>query len=202
MNPIISPETIITAAFDQFFQRDDGLLFKASQDMPGLGLAFTVGLDMENYGYERDGNTHHEEWRRRYNTTIHVIVTCRHRVYVALVPDRDQWFTKPWELPVSLWENTSNHDSCWRSDGLRVFHSEVRAAYEQCFAWMPEEHRSTWAHARSSLHTVWGTGLCTGPLFSVVRVVRKEHEDEKIRQQNYRDQLASVEEVKLQVSLI
>jgi hypothetical protein len=206
MDRIIAPENLITGAFDQFFERE-GLLFDAGREDPNLALAFSLSLSMENFGYEKDGNTHHEEWRRRYDRKLHFIVSSRHRVYVAVIADersdegRKVWFAKPWEVPVHMWTNTSNHDSCWRSDGLRIVHTEIRSAYEHCFAWMPEEHSRGFYAACANIHTTWGPGLCNGPLFSIVRIQRKEHEDPHIRQHHYHDCLAKVEEVKLKMEV-
>lgn len=207
MDRIIAPQDLITSAFEQFFE-PEGLLFKAAREEPNLALAFSFTLSMENFGYEKDGNTCHDQWRRRYDRKLHFIVTSRHRVYTATIADdrgsddHTVWFAKPWEVPVHLWTNTSNHSSCWRSDGLRMVHGEVRAAYEHCFEWMPEAHKRSFSAACSNIHTTWGSGICNGPLFSVVRVTRMEHEDPVVRQRHYHDRLATVTEVKLKMEVL
>lgn len=207
MDYLIAPQALITSAFEQFFE-PEGLLFKAAREEPGLALAFALTLSMENFGYEKDGNTLHEEWRRRYDRKLHFIVTSRHRVYIATIADdrgsddHTLWFAKPWEVPAHLWTNTSNHSSCWRSDGLSIIHTVVYEAYKHCFAWMPEEHNRCSPRCRAYVHTTWGSGICNGPLFTVVRVTRTEHEDPKVRQQHYHDRLAKVEEVKLKMEVL
>ena len=105
--------------------REDGL----------YAMYFRISFDMQNYGYEKDGNTHRKEWDRRYLRTIHVLITTRHNVFVAVSETNDVY------IPLADWVNSSNHDSCWHSDGLDILDQVACNAYEHCFAFMPEEHK-------------------------------------------------------------
>jgi hypothetical protein len=98
------------------------------------GIYFAIDYDMHNYGYEKDGNTHHKDWVRNWRKTVHVIVTQRHNVFVCVKESRGT-------PTLEDWINSSNHDSCWRSDGLSILDQVGFDAYEHCFGWMPDEHR-------------------------------------------------------------
>ena len=52
-------------------------------------------------------------------------------VFVAVPDGDDRWFS--WkQIPLDAWKNTSNHDSCWRSDGVQSPMSTVY--FEMCEA--------------------------------------------------------------------
>lgn len=100
-----------------------------------MALRFCVEVSGENYGYERDGNTYHEEWQKSYTKYLHILVTSGHNVYVAesdlrVVPD------------VALFNNVSNHSDCWFADGIEASVNEmVRVADATINDHVPEEHR-------------------------------------------------------------
>lgn len=73
------------------------------------GIYFVVEVDSECYGYEKDGNTHHEEWEGRCYKLMHVLMIYPHFVFVCITDGRT------FEIPQTGWKNTSNHSSCWRS---------------------------------------------------------------------------------------
>src|SRR6185437_9846627 len=85
------------------------------------GMYFRIVVDCENHGYaSRAGGTkHHKEWERRFQRTVHVIITERHNVFCAV--------TDPRQEP-EQWENSSNHDSCWR-DSLSVVDDVLYEGY-------------------------------------------------------------------------
>lgn len=97
-------------------------------------LYFKVAVDLSNHGYEKDGNTYHKGWERHYRSTVHVMLTQRHNIFVCNTFGR----TPP---TLGLWINSSNHDSCWKDDGLRIFDEVLWEAYEHCYDHMPEEHK-------------------------------------------------------------
>ena len=133
-----SPESIIVSIFETLMDwHVKNVEFQNPKEEDKYGIAFTFDLDCSNHGYEQDGNTHHEEWERRYRKFIHVIVLRPRKCFVAVTEDHP--YLK--DVPLDLWKNTSNHDSCWRSDGLRVFHKEMHEAWKYCYEHVPKEHQ-------------------------------------------------------------
>lgn len=56
---------------------------------------------------------------------------CSHvSTFVAVEHDDERWFDAI-RVPVEEWRNTSNHDSCWRSDGVDSFINKVYFAHCQ-----------------------------------------------------------------------
>lgn len=105
-----------------------------------LGIYFCIHARAQCYGYEHDGNTHHEEWEGRADAWYHVIIMNRHRVFVKV--SREHPFGK---IPLDGYENTSNHESCWR-DGIDVTHLGFDL-WNEAFANCPEEY---WPENRDS----------------------------------------------------
>ncbi len=103
---------------------------------PLAAVYFRVQCRADNHGYENDGSTYHPEWVRTYHRTIHILVSERHNVFVCQTTDTD-----PSIPSIDKWENTSNHDSCWSSDGLRVFRNWAMDAYDHCWAHVPKQHQ-------------------------------------------------------------
>lgn len=80
------------------------------------GCLFSCQLDVENMGFRKDGYTQVFSWKGEFCIQLGVIVTRQHNVFVAVnMFTRGEKICRIENLP---WENTSNHDSCWRSDGL------------------------------------------------------------------------------------
>ena len=42
------------------------------------GIHFCVKVDADNFGYEKDGNTYHPEWKKRVIKYFHVIMLYPH----------------------------------------------------------------------------------------------------------------------------
>lgn len=125
-----------------------------------LAMKFKVHIQMENYGYEKDGHTHHPEWEKCFLRDVHIIVTARHNVFAAVMSGHR------YNLVSSDYQNTSNHDSCWRTDGLRIIQDTLFKGYEECFDSMPEEHRP--APIMTSPYLQLGEGFMGSP-FELVR---------------------------------
>lgn len=49
--------------------------------------------------------------------TVWLAFTRHTSVFVAVQPRDEHWYGAK-DIPVDAWKNTSNHDSCWRSDGI------------------------------------------------------------------------------------
>lgn len=141
MTSILGIESTIDALFQQLAdwtalseQNNKGrLIAKNSSD---LGIHFCVELRADNFGYEKDGNTKHNKWERHYYSYIHIIILSERRVFVA-ISDK----IRLEDISVESWENTSNHDSCYRSDGFAIFNQKYFEAYNHCWKHIPEEHQ-------------------------------------------------------------
>lgn len=190
---------LIITLWDQFFCPREGLMAQASQKDPNLGLHVALRFEVNNNGYEKDGNTHHKDWERNYFRVIHVIVTSQKRVYVASVPDDEsRQFLEPVErVPVSMFKNTSNHDAGWRTDGMRIFHEEMRKAYEHCYDPVPEEHRAGWNDM--NVFTELGGMFGHAKAFNIVRIERTYDPDQDW--QGYFDILTKVERVNFSINV-
>lgn len=85
------------------------------RERPSTALRFDLTMSVSHNGYLKDGSTYVEAYDNRAITKISVIVTARHRVYIAASAEKDQHDFEPDDFV-----NTSNHDSCWKSDGLNL----------------------------------------------------------------------------------
>jgi hypothetical protein len=99
------------------------------------GILVTVHAHCDNFGYEKDGNTHHPEWVRGYSMYVHIILTVNYNVFVATSNNRD-----PYAVPLEEWSNPTNHDSVWREAIKDAILAQVRKGAEFCFAHMPDKH--------------------------------------------------------------
>jgi hypothetical protein len=75
------------------------------------GLVVTLDLRLSHYALGGD------EYHR--SALVHTVFTANTSVFVHTSRDFQRWS----EVIPEGWANTSNHDSCWRSDGLRGLHS-------------------------------------------------------------------------------
>lgn len=146
------------------------------------GIAFLCTIDSEFHGYEKDGNTHHEDWYGRSMKFIHVIILNYHQVYLHVSDER------PFigEFPQTGWKNTSNHDSCWRSGCDEITHLGFKCwdeAHKNC----PKEHKPCTKDDEVRFELEFG--LC-GDLFKIVKVEQEDHGD------GYHYNLTSVKEIK------
>jgi hypothetical protein len=56
--------------------------------------------------------------KREAHDSVYVMYAGRHSIFYAHARDSDGYHRNFNAVPVEEWENTSNHDSCWRSDGF------------------------------------------------------------------------------------
>jgi hypothetical protein len=157
---------------------------------------FCLRLGVENFGYEKDGNTFHEAWKRSYRRYIHVIITSRRNVFVAAM---DNPYIK--EVDPSLFLNSSNHDSCWRSDGLTIFRRELGKAWDHCYGWM-EENPVAKRHLPQTMlsmdiFTTFGEGFISVKPLSFVKVEFGPPDD---LQDPYHRKLLSIEPLNFEIT--
>ena len=72
------------------------------------GVVFNLDVDLTVYKENKTVN-------RR--TNFFIAVTAHRNVFIAVQPPDTRWINFS-AVPLEAWENTSNHDSCWRSDGI------------------------------------------------------------------------------------
>ena len=75
-----------------------------------VGLLVTLDLRLSHYTNE--GDEYHG------SALVHTLFTANTSVFVHTSRSRRRWQ----EVIPEGWANTSNHDSCWRTDGLRHLH--------------------------------------------------------------------------------
>lgn len=106
---------------------------------------------------------------------VAVLIVAPHSVFFMEVEDRIFDLTK---IPLDKWENTSNHDSCWRSDGLR----KLTETYFRLCNKVNEDRVAAGFEEVAPVtmnHNVW-TRLCN-PLWKPVEVeLAKSDQDKKI----------------------
>ena len=100
------------------------------------GLLFNIDLACECNGYDNKGNKHYE-WVKHERHNIAVIVAKPHNVYVNLSNTKN----------VADYKNTSNHDSCWRHDGLSLILAFAYDMYRRVYANKPKDKRPNMVNA-------------------------------------------------------
>jgi hypothetical protein len=153
------------------------------------GIHFCVELDVEQFGYENDGDTHHKEWRSRGIKYLHYIVTGYHSVYLSIKtfdPDKRSGY---YDLSDPKdWKNTSNHDSCWREDGFRDLFNEFINLYKEVYSNTPNEHKP--APIACTYTTRLRSKWLSGPVFDFVELETKYSDD------GYHKEVLSVKKIK------
>lgn len=135
---------------------------------PDVALYMTLEVCADNHGYEADGNTHRPEWVRHFYKELHFIITSRYNVFLAV---SDKRFSRATDIKLEEWVNTSNHDSCWRTDGVEGHITKMMFdAWDHCFSHMPEEHQKKGSRSDGVRIRLMDTAG------QVVRFVRVKHE--------------------------
>lgn len=165
-------------------------------------MYFQIEMRADNHGYEQDGSTFHKEWEATSVRMIHIIITRGRRVYVYV----DELLDLPNKYDLrtgdpTVFKNESNHDSCWRSDGLSVITSTY---FEVCSeVWpdtIPEPHRrcprDTDVYA-TLVPLFGGTRLP----FQFVKITRGPLPNDDRSNSGYFDQLTKIERVPFKIVL-
>jgi len=82
--------------------------YSSGGNITAHGLLFNLDISISNYN-EIDFNERQYMW---------FLLTRNTSVFVAIPNMEDDHWYHWTEIPASAWKNTSNHDSCWRSDGV------------------------------------------------------------------------------------
>lgn len=105
------------------------------------GVLFQFEIRAENFGFENDGNTQHEEWMFRETVWASVLVVYPHLVFVSFVGDYEKLRNNDKLPPIESFKCTSTHDSCWRSDGLSDIWKETKKLAYAAREKTPKEHQ-------------------------------------------------------------
>lgn len=200
---LIRPEQLIADIYHKFMDPHVNRAFGAPEELGGLlrrndyGMFFQVNLDFENHGYEKDGCTLHEEWKRNYRVQVTVIITADHRVYVSTIRNPGLADRSP---SPAMFRNTSNHSSAWYTDGLNVFNEQVSRAWDILYNHVPEEHKPATRYEMDPF-SVFGIGMTWPTPFAFVRVKREPIIDKKASNNGYLDRLADYRQLHMAFTL-
>lgn len=86
----------------------DTLLPRGGYDTTVRALAVKLDLRMSHYFDDGESNASRMVFFMFYGNTS---------VWMAVEESDDRWFNAS-NIPIDRWSNTSNHDSCWRVDGV------------------------------------------------------------------------------------
>lgn len=193
-HPNTSIDSVIQAFFEQFV--DSWGCGSNSPFENNQGAVFTVQLDHEHFGYEDDGNTHHPEWEGRCIKFAHIIITAGKNVFYACEKDKDERSIMNWEqIPVDKWINTSNHSSCWRSDGFRELVKDDFKAYEEAHKNVPEDIKPCYDNSHKYNRLAIGLGI-----HKLVNFVEVEH-DAVDHSNSYHRKVVSLKKLKAKLTL-
>lgn len=154
------PTSIIVALFEQLMDWHVARPDLPSEEAHKYGMLFTADVSCNNFGYENDGSTHHREWEAAYRKFLHIIILRPRQVFVA-ISNEPSWKA----IPLDEFENTSNHDSCWRTDGLRAITNQYFTSHDACFSHMPDEHKQAPCYSSAGVSLI----PLFGPLFRFVK---------------------------------
>lgn len=120
----VSGTSIVTSLYDKL----RGLLSCECYEYGrhrATALVVSFDVSFSHHGFGPDGNTPHEYGERHLRKYVHFVLTGNVHVWCYTGPEWDIDRISPDE-----WHNTSNHDSCWRSDGINTPLSQLY--FESC----------------------------------------------------------------------
>ena len=137
---------LITDIYSQLGERNEAFRTKYGDGTYTCpGLLFSVRIRAQYLRKDSNGE------RDEVDKYVHIILAGNTvHVWVAVSEEWD-----PWRIPWSEWDNTSNHDSCWRSDGV---HTPIAQVYfkvcDEVQAGIPEDKKV--APAQINVHAKLG----------------------------------------------
>lgn len=208
-NQVHSMERLIAGLCDQllfsghvFGGYEPSTYFERSEEGEIMALAFQIQIDVNNYGYSKnDGNLKVME-EQRARRTVMVIISEHKHVFINPDVGFDCWnvrhLTDHPEL-LEWFQNTSNHSSCWRSDGLRMINELAWKAYEEAYGNMPEEHMPCFNDSNIDLDLHFG--IC-GNVFEYCAIKHKADPKDFQGHGGYKRLLTNVRRVRTKVFLL
>lgn len=186
-SPYTDVKHVLANFFDQFI--DPWGSSNQSPFTQNQGVLFTVQLDHEYHGKEHGNGCIHVH--------CHIIITSNKNVFFACEEDAKGLPIMDWrKIPVDNWYNTSNHDSCWRTDGFRKLYEKDWECFEQAHANVPDEHKPSYNNAHQFNRI--GTGIAAHKFVNFVEI---EHEALDSRN-SYHRKITSIKELKAKLVLV
>jgi len=102
---------VIQQLVDQFLDRQTIVYMKNDGSIKRPGLVFQINANIFKYIDDQEGHSYRN---------IFIVFCGGTNVFIAsqnTTTAENRWHGIS-SVPLDAWENTSNHDSCWRSDGL------------------------------------------------------------------------------------
>lgn len=151
--------------------------------MGEYGILIPLEISCSNHGFDRNG-LYHGNWKQTNSVRfLHILILSSRKVFVSVARNYQHGIPKP-----EMFNNTSNHDSCWRSDGLNEVSKAYNQVYEDC-----------WGHIKDTfkippiMANFWAQ-------FSDFKFVKVEHEALN-KDDSYWRKLSKIEEVKYRLTL-
>ena len=142
-------------------------------------LVVSISTSFSHYGFEPDGNTLHEYGERYVQNYCHFLLCGNVHVWAYVGP-----CSEPMDVPLDEWQNTSNHNSCWRSDGMRPLSKLYFDSCDEVQEHLPERLQQ----APNDVHHYCTAGRFMGEsVFGFVEITFRQSD-----QDNYGYKLTSV----------
>jgi hypothetical protein len=133
MGPKTDVISVITSYYEQFVDQTKVLdsPFKDNE-----GVHFVVSMDHENHGFTKKAEKHYPEYAKRSVGYYHVIILSRRMVFGCFAKTASLH-----DVPIEDWKNTSNHSSCWKTDGFSEIGVYDFTLFEQSQSKCPKKKR-------------------------------------------------------------
>lgn len=103
---------ILEMLFDISSTREEKSFLEFEDDGTRIVNAMIIPVHMTVSDFSDTGSD------REAREAVYVMYAGLHSIFYASAYDADGSYRQLQQVPVDAWENTSNHDSCWRSDGF------------------------------------------------------------------------------------
>ena len=133
--PSIKIARTISTIYENFFRRDPAMVSESNFDS-NLGYSITRALAVIFTVRITINGPYDEEFEESRTETIFVHIALSASGYVHVWSYAgSEW--DPFKVPLEEWKNPSNHDSCWRSDGVdtTLFQTRINLKKELAKNW-------------------------------------------------------------------
>lgn len=159
----IKADNIICSLVDKFLDRKTTPIFNEDfTEVNAHGVILSVNCNISDYSDDMNINIYRNIW----------FLFTRHTTVFAAVDSMDDRWVCWNNIPLDAWKNTSNHDSCWRSDGMRPLNETYFDMCEEVNAARVKAGLKKIAPCSMSGYTTLGNTMVTE-----VRVTTKSDKD-------------------------
>ena len=110
----ISITNILTMLFEISNTQEEKSFIEYEDDGTRTVNAMIIPVHMSMSDFSDSSSEEDREAR----DSVYVMYAGRHSIFYAFAHDEDGSYRHLSKIPADEWKNTSNHDSCWRSDGF------------------------------------------------------------------------------------